>query len=779
MAGQGGAGSFGPRNDPRSHALPDRPAHNLPTRPDVPIPSHFTQERYTQNRGHDRREMRDSRENHRQRDGREPRENWDGRDAREGKEHRDAREPREPREPRSLESDRPDRSREYLDRRGNETMPRDAGPTDLPPRPRQQEREWGSRDSWANRSQDRLNDLSSQPPTAPSGPADASEPAMNPQRAALFAQDEVDRTRRGPEQDRGPRSRRPGPQDSIESINPERAALIDDRDDGTHGRDGRERGPRVQSPRRSGRYGHEHGPPSGPYEDRHGHNFQQENRQAGRNARGRSPAGGENYRSNKGMDRDGDRAHMDKMRDAPSSGFHRSALGQEPEHRPPPYQDQNYGRLNPVPTNTPDIPLGPRGRGRGASRNNQQGGPPVMSNRPDNRYGAPDAPRAPSQERHPPSGPASGRNRRGGYEHNNNGPSAPSGTPAGPHADRMRNFGGGGSGGGGAQDNPPSSQGSNTATAPGVHPDRLAQMGASSLPNAPPPPPPPPGPPPYGHGQHGHSHNRHSMSSSGNPERSGPRMSTGSLPLEPNVPTGPASGGDRPSRSGGGRRQLAGINNMLQQAQASMPNEGRPTGPRSNPPRQMLGHSDIQVLAGGDMAPPTPDRPEAQWHDSSARGGTLNGEEASGRGEHERGRRDRDGRTDRSKRPSRRSSRERDRGEGKEHSEHRERRSAGGVEGGTREDRDNRRSTRDGGSRDAAAATPSSGRESRHRNDGGAGNRGGDDRSGNRANRGNQRDGTQRTEEQRREHRDDRGRKRRGDEADGALLSDREKRARR
>ncbi|PON22218.1 hypothetical protein TGAM01_v208899 [Trichoderma gamsii] len=776
-AGHGGAGSFGPRNDPRSHTLPDRPAHTLPSRPDVPIPSHFTQERYAQNRGHDRRDMRDSRDNHRQRDGREPRETWDGRDSREGKEHRDA---REPREPRNLESDRPDRSREYLDRRGNETAPRDAGPTDLPPRPRQQDREWGARDSWANRSQDR-NDMSSQLPTAPSGPAEASEPAMNPQRAALFAQDDGDRTRRGPEQDRGPRSRRPGPQDSAESINPERAALIDDRDDGAHGRDGRERGPRIQSPRRGGRYGHEHGPPSGPYEDRHGHNFQQDNRQAGRSARGRSPGGGgggENYRSTKGTDRDGDRAHMDKTRDASSSGFQRSALGQEPDHRPPPYQDQNYGRLNPVPTTTPDIPLGPRGRGRGASRNNQQGGPPVMSNRPDNRYSAPDAPRAPSQERHPPSGPASGRNRRGGYEHNNTGPSAPSGTPAGPHADRMRNFGGSG----GAPENPPSSQGSGAGASSGVHPDRLAQMGSNSLPNAPPPPPPPPGPPPFGHGQHGqhgHSHNRHSMSSSGNAERSGPRMSTNTLPLEPNVPTGPASGGDRPSRSGGGRRQLAGINNMLQQAQASMPNEGRPTGPRSNPPRQMLGHSDIQVLAGGDMAPPTPDRPEAQWHDSSARGGTMNGEEASGRGEHERARRDRDGRNDRSKRPSRRSSRERERGDGKEHSEHRERRSAGGAEGGAREDRDNRRSTRDGSSRDTAAATPSSGRESRHRNDGGAGNRGGDDRSGNRANRGNQRDGTQRTEEQRREHRDDRGRKRRGDEADGALLSDREKRVRR
>ncbi|KAL7800221.1 transcription factor/nuclear export subunit protein 2 domain-containing protein [Trichoderma ceciliae] len=774
MAGQG-PGPFGPRNDPRAHALPDRPAHNLPTRPDVPIPSHFTPERYAQGRGHDRRDMRDSRDGHRPRDGRDPRESWDNRDPREGKDHRDA---RDSRESRTLESDRPDRPREYLDRRGNEMMPRDVGPTDLPPRPRQQEREWGPRDSWPNRSQDRLNETPSQIPTAPSGPAEASEPTMNPQRAALFAQEDVDRTRRGPEPDRGgARSRRVGPQDSVESINPERAALIDDREDITLGRvrdDGRERGPRTQSPRRGGRYGHEHGPPSGPYEDRHGHAFRQDNRPAGGNARDRSPSGGENYRGNKGMDRDGDRVHMDKIRDASSSGFHRSSLGQEADHRPPPYQDQNYGRLNPVSTTTPDIPLGPRRRGRSAARNSQQvGPPPMMPNRPDGRHGALEMPRAPSQERHPPSGPASGRGRRGGYEHNNNGPTTPSITPVGPHSDRLRNFGG-------AQENPSPAQGSssnNTAATPGVHPDRLANLGAS-LPNAPPPPPPPPGPPPYGHGHgHGHGHGRQSISSSGNSERSGPRVSTSSLPLEPNVPTGPASGGDRSSRSGGGRRQLAGINSMLQQAQAAMPNEGRPSGPRVNPPRQMLGHSDIQVLAGGDMIPPTPDRLDAQWQDSPARSGPLNGEDGLGRGEHERGRRDRDGRNDRSKRSSRRSSRERER-EGKEHNEHRDRRSLGGVEGGAREDRDARRSTRDGSSRDAAT-TPGGGREPRHRADGGMTNRGGDERSGNRANRGNVRDGTQRTDEQRREHRDDRGRKRRGEEADGALSSDREKRARR
>ncbi|PTB76943.1 hypothetical protein M440DRAFT_1438650 [Trichoderma longibrachiatum ATCC 18648] len=712
MGGQG-SGPHGSRSDTRPHTLPDRPAHNLPTRPDVPIPSHFTPERYPQNRGHDRRDVRDGRDGHRLRDSRDPRESWESRDSREGKDHRD---PRDPRDTRAMEVDRPDRSREYLDRRGNDMAPRDAGPADLPPRPRQQEREWMPRDSWANRPQDRLGDISSQAPSAPSGPTDAPEPAMNPQRAALFAQDDGDRPRRGPEPDRAARSRRPGPQDSMESVNPERAALIDDRDDATHGRsreDVRERGPRAQSPRRAG----------------------------GRS--GLPPGTSTDQRSD-----------------------------QEVEHRPPPYQDQNYGRLNPVPTTTtPDIPLGPRGRGRGAARNNPPGPPPVMPSRPDSRYGASEAPRAPSQERHPPSGPASGRGRRG-YEPSGNstGPAAPPGAPGGPHPDRMRNFGSAG-----AQENTPAGQGSSSAASSGVHPDRLAQMGGPGS-NAPPPPPPPPGPPPYGHGN---GPVRHSMPSSSGNERPGPRSSAGALPLEPPVPTGPASSGDRSSRSGGGRRQLAGINNMLQQAQAAMPNEGCPSGPRVNPPRQMLGHSDAQVLAGGDMMPSAPERPDAQWHDPSARSGPPNGEDGSGRGEHDRSRRDRgDGRNDRSKRSSRRSSRERER-DGKEHTEHRDRRSAaGGVEGATREDRDARRLARDGSSRDAAAA-PSSGRESRHRGEGGMGARGVDERSGNRSNRGTTREGTQRTEEQRREHRDDRGRKRRGEEADGALSSDREKRARR
>ncbi|KAK5991352.1 THO complex subunit 2-like protein [Cladobotryum mycophilum] len=637
MASQG-PGPFGPRGDQRPHMLPDRPAHNLPTRPDVPIPGHFTPERYAQPRGHDRRDIRDSREGHMQRDSRDPRDAWDIRD---GKDHR---EPREPREPRPLESDRADRGREYADRRGPDIANRDAGPVDLPPRPRQ-DRDRSSREPWGNRAPDRPNEQQ-QGPAPPTAPADLLEPTMNPQRAALFAQDDTDRTTRPPEADRATRPRRQAANEVMDSVNPERAALIDDRDDGTHGRprdDGRERGPRTQSPRRGGRYGHEHGPPTGGgYDERHGRPYPQENRNASRNARERSPNAA-NYRGDKAIDRDGDRAHLDKMRET-QSAFHRPpSHGQEPEHRPS-YQDQNYGRLNPVPV-TSDIPSGPRGRGRGASRANQTQSPAV-SGRTDGRFAAPETPRAPSPERHPPSGPSSSRGRRAGYEHGHgHGPPTPSSTPGAAHQDRGRNFSS-------APDKPLPAPAGTPSTA-GVHPDRLAQIGGS-LPDLPPPPPPPPppGPPPHGP-------SRSAIPSTNHNDRTGPRHST-SEAIEVIVPTGPSGSGDR-VRGGGGRRQLAGINNMLQQAQASMPDGSRSQPSRSNPPRQMLGHSDIQVLAGGSPTPSSgQERPDSTWHEPSVPAATATGGEGSARGENDRNRH-REGRSDRSKRTSRRSSRERDR----------------------------------------------------------------------------------------------------------------------
>lgn len=765
-----GSNNQGAKDDARPHTLPDRPSHNLPTRPDVPIPAHYTPERFSQPRGHERRDGRDSRESRGSRDPRDPRDSWDVRD---GRDTKDSREGRDPREQRAPDSDRPDRMREFNDRRAPDLIGRDAGPADLPPRPRPHEREWPSRENWGGRPQDRPSEPSAPLPAPQPAAVDTPEPTMNPQRAALFAKDEADRLKRVSDSDHKTRGRRPGPNDVPVAVNPERAALIGDQNEVPPARptrdDGRERAPRTQSPRRSGRHGHDQGPPSAPFDERHGPAYPQEHRSAGRNHRDRSPNSG-SHRADKGMDRENDRMHVDKARES-QSGFHRpSSHGQDTEHRPlpPPYQDQNYGRLNQAPPN-PDIPSGPRGRGRGVSRSNQHGTSPAVGSRTESRYNAPETPRAPSPERAPPSGPSSSRGRRSGYEHAA-GPSTPSVTPIAPHSDRKRGHVSG------------SEKPSPVVASTGVHPDRLAQMGGSQLP-PPPPPPPPPGPPPHNsHGSHS-SHGRHSMPSTGNSERSGPRHSSG-IPTDPIVPTGPSSSGER-VRSGGGRRQLAGINSTLQKSQTTGP-EGVRTSSRGSQQRQMLSNnSDVQVLAGGSPGPTNmPDRQDNAWQEPSNRS-AADGENGSSRGEHDRNRRDREGRSDRSKRSSRRSSRDRER-DNKEHSDHRDRRSVGGtVEGGTREDREARRSARETGGRETTAPPGSrelmGGRDSRHRGDAqnsGQGGRGGDDRA-NRGSRSAPRDGNPRPDEQRREPRDDRGRKRRGEDVEGSMSNEREKRHRR
>jgi len=88
---------------------------------------------------------------------------------------------------------------------------------------------------------------------------------MNPERAALFAQDSSERGPRRPEPDHA-RGRGQPPADVMESVNPARAALIDDRKDGVQMPPGRlprdetrDRGPRQPSPGRP-RYGQDQGP---------------------------------------------------------------------------------------------------------------------------------------------------------------------------------------------------------------------------------------------------------------------------------------------------------------------------------------------------------------------------------------------------------------------------------------------------------------------------------------------------------------------------------------
>ncbi|KAH6890615.1 transcription factor/nuclear export subunit protein 2-domain-containing protein [Thelonectria olida] len=733
-----GAGLNGPKGDPRPNTLPDRPPNTLPNRPNVPIPAH-PNERFSQQRGHERR------------DGKEPREprSRDGRDNREPREsqHRDVREPRDSRQ---FDPARQDRTRDYPDRRAADQS-RDSTKPDSGPRRNEHDRERRDRGGRVQEpTHGRLNDS----PAPPAAPAADSEPIMNPERAALFAKDSQDRPPRAPDSDRPNRGRRAPPATASEptdSINPERAALMEERDNtpSRAPREERERNNRGQSPRRGGR------------EDRHDRPFPHDPRQSSRDLRDRSPMPG-NFRGDRPTDREGERGPPAKGRDA--SGFAGPPRGPEADHKAP-HQDHSYGRLNLHQNAGNDIPFGPRGRGRGAARGSH-GGPQNPQGRPDNRFPGPDSEQAPTPDRPPPTGPASSGRGRRGYE-SNAGPATPSGTPGGHHhSDRSRNAGSG----------PPApSPASTNATPLGVHPDRVAQLGGSL------PPPPPPGPPPHNHG-------RQSIQGTNTPDRGsrhGPQQTPGSYagsPVGDGVPTGPSSSNERSRSGNNGRRQLAGINSTLQQAQANMPDMSRSSGSlRRNQSRQNLNSSDGQGSVSGSAAPTQPqDRQEPARHESSGRGSAA-ADEGSGRGDHERGSR----RESRPNRPSRRSSRERDRDrspgrerEGKEHREHRERRSGAGE--GNREERESRRSNRDqsnsgrepmgppsgGGARDIGA-----GRDNRHRNEG-QGSRG-EEWGGNRGGRGGQR------QDERREGREDRGRKRRSEEGASGQSNEREKRPRR
>ncbi|KAF4973654.1 hypothetical protein FSARC_132 [Fusarium sarcochroum] len=753
--------SAGTKHDSRPNTLPERPPHTLPSRPDVPIPAHYTPERFSQPRGHERRDGKEPRES-RSRDSRESREPRDTRDQREP---REAREPRDQRDSRSFDPARPDRPRDFQDRRTQDHGRESARP-DGSARRTEHERE-RPRDAKSGRGHDhgRLNESPAPTPAAPAVASEAPEPHINPERAALFAQD--NERGRAPDSDRPSRGRKNAPVEPMDTINPERAALMGGRDS-TPSRgprnEARDHNSRAQSPRRGGRYGHESGQPEGGREDRHDRNHPVDHRTSGRDPRERSPLPG-NYRGERPIDRDSERAPAPKGRDA--SGFHGTpSRGPEPDNKAP-HQDDSYGRLNPI-QNVADIPYGPRARGRGSARGH--GGPQALAG----RFAGSEGERPPTPDRAPPTGPSSGRGRRGNFEQNA-GPVTPSSTPSGPQG-RMRNVGPG-------QGMP--SPASTNATPSGVHPERLAQIGAL-------PPPPPPGPPPHGHG-HNHGHGRQSMPGTNTPDRgpsSGPRQTPGSYAGSPaadaNVPTGPASSNER-VRNGGGRRQLAGINSTLQQAQTTMSEVSRSSSGRRSQARQTLGGSDAQVLTGGSpTTTPVQERQDPVRNESSSRA-PANGDESSGRSEHDRSRRDRESRSNRA---SRRGSRDRERSpgrerEGKEHREYRDRRS-GASEGG-REERESRRSTRD---QSGAAREPMGpptggrdlvqGREGRHRGDG-QGGRTGEDWSGSgssRGGRGGQREGGLRPED-RRDGREDRGRKRRSEEGVGGLSSEREKRPRR
>ncbi|KAK2035010.1 THO complex subunit 2 [Colletotrichum zoysiae] len=777
---------------------PDRSAHSLPKRPDVPIPGHYARTHFTPDALPDRRDQR------------EPREPRGPRDTRETRDPRDHRDPRDTsRDPRFPEPSRPERGRDFAnqDRRGPDAQSREPNrlsEKDWPPRqdtllPR---RDQGAHERDNRPSRDRpaptngrnaeSGRLSREPVTAIPPPQSTQnppeDPPVNPARLALIQGDQPDRPSRSErpprtsETDRRsgrvPRGQEPrgSDQDRADILNPERAALMGESRPDPSARpardDPRDRGaPRTHSPRRSGRFNPDV-PGDAGRDDRHGRSHHSDHRSSGRDVHGEPLAS--NPRTDRTIDREGDRFGPDKGREA-FLGPNRTS---EPDHSRTAHQDQNYGRLNPIQSVvTNDVPLGPRGRGRGAARGGPMGTP---TSRSDARF--PQNTDSPTpEERYPPTGPASGRGRRNQYESNAsvNPPAAMTPTQA-THPDRTRTMNPGPTG------SPTPSSGGSTL-APGIHPDRLAQI-------APPPPPPPPsGQPP--------SHSRPSLPPINTPDRSSggqgsnSRTPTGSYPGPTDgAPSGPFSN-DR-GRSGGSRRQLAGINSTLQQAQANMPDNNRANSMRGRGvPRGSIAGSDAQVLTGASpVSTPTQERPDPIRQDRVQ----ANGDEQP-RSEHDRNRREH--RSERG-RHSRRGSRERERSpdrerDTKEPREHRERRSGTQGQSSTREDREPRRSgrelsssTRDphvnaphGASRESMGGS----REPRHRSDRGEGGRGEGSLGGRSEDWGGSARGTSRTgpreggsrpTDDRREPREDRGRKRRSEDAVG-LSNDREKRQRR
>ncbi|KAI1850117.1 hypothetical protein JX266_004496 [Neoarthrinium moseri] len=578
----------------------------LPSRPDVPIPGHFNQDE----RGHIRMaEAREAREQREQRDPRDPREH---RDPRTPKDSRDVKEPRQPDNARSSRG----RETHGADRRSLESAPRDTSRSDRdrgprpdgPPRwePPMAERETRqSRDRAP--SADSLNRPaeSNRPPRLPLADAqampppaqpDTQGPTVNPERARLIGT--------------------PG-----DNVNPARAALINDgRPAGRPSREeSRERSARHSSPPRRERS--EVRAVDISRDDRPGRH-RPDHQTPTRDGR-IEPVAPVGPRS----DREGDRPMADRPRDVNPFSGPAGSRG-DSEHVRSHQQDPNYGRLNAIPSvvdsNPPDAP---RGRGRNMARGPQGANQPPA--RPDARYPSQDTHRAPSPDRnHPPSGPASSRARRGpaGPGLGANPMSTPPATNSpttGMHPDRLRHFNPS-SGPASPQVSFPSS-GANSV---GVHPDRLNRIDPNG--------------PPSGPGQHRQNHLPPLQTPERPPIPTGPhnRQIQVGLPTTPSsdkgtpmsVPTGPSATNDRSKT--GSRRQLAGINNVLQGSQGpTQETMSRGGTVRSRSSRSNLAGSDAQVLTGASpVTTPVQERVEQLGGPGSGRGG-ANGDDRSSRGE--------------------------------------------------------------------------------------------------------------------------------------------------
>ncbi|KAL7627578.1 THO2 plays a role in transcriptional elongation [Parahypoxylon ruwenzoriense] len=755
-----------PVQGPNTRAEPSRPstlapAPGLPSRPEVPFPAHFTHDKFgqitTSAHPRDHRELRETRE---------PREPRAARDTRDSRDTRELREPRDQRSFRPPDESRPARGRDQqaVDRRPPEAIPREAprSERDRPPhRPEPTRRnEPNPQDRDVPRLRDRAlpssganqgpnanrmqrDSVAATKPMPPPPQPEPQGPTVNPERAWLINADR--------------------PDERSNMMNPARAALINDtRPPSRQAReDSRDRsGPRPLSPRRGD---HSDSRSSEPSREERGRPHRVDHHPPRDHWNEVSPSAGP--KGGRGIDHDSDRGMIDRSREPVAFQGPPPASRGDSDHSRLNNQDPEYGRLSSIPSigDTTNPPEGPRGRGRNSARTPANKPP----GRPDPRFPSNEPHRPPSPERHhPPTGPASSRPRRGqpgGQYGHGNGPAA-SPTPAtssGIHPERLRQLSQGGSAA-----PAPSPQAPYPAPAPSpvpVHPDRMGQIASS-----------PSGP---------HQGSRSTLPPLQTSERppvpgtSSLRQPSGGHPMAPgsdaanliSAPTGPSATNDR-ARTGG-RRQLSGINIILQ--------GGNPT-VRSRGSRTNLAGSDAQVLTGASpISTPVHERPDPNIL-SSERG--ANGIERSGRNDHERGRREHTN-TERSLRTSRRSSRDRsqDREQrAKDHRDYRDRKSNVGPSGHGRDNEMEppRRSGRDpaGVGRESLPNTGRSDlmgnsrdgpREPRHRGDGsgrhedygrggggrggggtGGGPRGGDDR---RESRGG----------------DDRGRKRRSDDFGG------------
>ncbi|KAH6715946.1 transcription factor/nuclear export subunit protein 2-domain-containing protein [Leptodontidium sp. MPI-SDFR-AT-0119] len=258
-----------------------------------------------------------------------------------------------------------------------------------------------------------------------------------------------------------------------------------------------------------------------------------------------------------------------------------------------PQPDPNFGRLT---APAPDIPSGPRDRN---TRGNRMGNAPAPP-RPNARSG--ELPRPPTPEKQPPTGPSGGRHPRrsasGQFDSTPvaSGPNATPATPVTPspasaiHPDRLKHLGG-------PVAQPQVQPQTPQQPAGGIHPDRLRAFSSDDPVK------------PQAQSQMNHNNNNRSrpnvppLATSGPP--SGPKGSQAS-PVHPGpngfaAPTGPASATERAAR--GGRRQLAGINTMLQQA--GQQNTPERVNIRGRGGRMSTGMGPETPISG----PPTPSLP--------------------------------------------------------------------------------------------------------------------------------------------------------------------------